>query len=111
VLSPPLADSVTAVPATGLPLACSTVTVSVVADVSLAATVVGFATMVDIAGGRSGVHSNSDRLLFSSAPKAVSCVDRDTVGRQRVVIVGKRGQVGVHLVKRAGDDQNWCRYR
>src|SRR5580704_6104028 len=48
VLPDPLADSVTAVPATALPLASSTVTVSAAVDVPLAVTEPGLAMMVDL---------------------------------------------------------------
>jgi hypothetical protein len=48
LLLEPLPDSVTAVPATGLLWASSTVTVSVLVEVPLAVTVAGLATMLDL---------------------------------------------------------------
>ena len=63
VLPEPVADSVTAVPATALPLASSTVTVRAVVDVPFAVTDPGDATMVDLLAD--GVPATNDTEVDS----------------------------------------------
>ena len=68
----PLADSVTAVPATALPLASSTVTVSAVVDVPFAVTEPGLVTMVDLVADGAPVAATNVTEVFSCALPSVA---------------------------------------
>src|SRR5580700_9188312 len=70
VLPDPLADSVTIVPATALPLASSTVTVSAVVAVPFAVTDPGLATMLDLVAA--GAPATKVTEVFSWAPPSVA---------------------------------------
>jgi len=79
VLPDPLADSVTAVPATALPLASSTVTVRVVSDVPFAVTDAGLATMVDVVDEAGPATNVTDVVSWAlpSVAVTVSCATVD----------------------------------
>src|SRR5580692_4116966 len=74
VLPVPVADRVTAVPATELPLASSTVTVSAVVDAPFAVTDPGLATMLDLVAAGAPVPATNVTDVFSCALPSVAVI-------------------------------------